>query len=269
MIAGHTVSLTTGSMNRIEHLKRALPTWLAHPEIDEILLVDWGSEPLLAESLGEFADERIRIARVANREHWENACCHNLEFRLANGDLILRLDNDHLIGPEFFVRHPPEDGLFYAGNWRNVPPDSEARNLSGILWTWRGYLFMVNGYNERLCHYGVEDDDLYDRLFALGLVRRDIDIRTAEHIHHSDTDRLRNLRIVTERPDLLDNSRRAWDECIDNFTKSKSIVRDLSLAVNKQYPWTSRDAMTTWVCRKIDNRLWVVEEVMPGKVVMA
>jgi hypothetical protein len=268
MIDGHTVTIATGSMNRLDHLCKALPTWLARPEADEILIVDWGSEPLLAESLMSFQDRRLRIARVSNCRYWENARCHNLEFRLARGDLLLRLDNDHLLHDDFFAQHPMAPGSFYAGNWRKVPfSESEKRNLSGILWTWREALRTVNGYNERLVHFGVEDDDLYERLAASGLERRDISIWSADHLHHSDVARYRNLRIAAEHPEIVDNSKRSWDECRDDFSVAKRQILEISLQENAQRPWTTRDRMTRWVRRDIDSRFVMIVEDLPGRTV--
>lgn len=267
MIGGRTVSLSTGSMNRLEHLLRALPTWLARPEIDEVLLVDWGSKVPLAEALREFADDRIHIVRV-KADFWENARCHNLEFRLARGELLLRLDNDHLLHDDFFARHPLSNENFYAGNWRQVSESQiEQRNLSGILWVRRSYLRRANGYNERLIHFGVEDDDMYERLEALGLERCDIDLSTAEHIHHSDVDRYRHLRIAAERPELVDNRSRSWDQCIANSSVAKRLILQVSLQENQRAPWTTKDVMTSWMYRAVDSRYGEAEELCPDLLV--
>lgn len=272
MISGNTVSITTGSMNRLAHLRMVLPSWLALPEVDEILIVDWGSEPALLESLQDFTDPRICIARVAGRRYWENARCHNLEFRLASGDWLLRLDNDHLLREDFFRSHIVEPGVFYAGNWRPwAEGRDEKRNLSGILLVERNALFHVNGYNERLIHYGVEDDDVYERLTAFGVERRDLVPETAEHIHHADIERYKNLRLAAEHPEFVDDRNRRWDERIDNMTAVKRRIREISLDINRRSPWTVTDRMTSWVCHTIDRRVVMVEEGTDetGRLVLA
>ena len=88
MIDGQRLSIATGSLNRLEHLKQSLSTWLIAPEPDEIVVVDWGNEIPLQESLREFNDSRIVIARAEGQRHWQMSKVNNLELLLASATIF-------------------------------------------------------------------------------------------------------------------------------------------------------------------------------------
>ena len=53
------ISLVTCAMNRTQNLLRALPSWLANPEISEIVVVDWSSDMPVAYDIAAAA-KKIR-----------------------------------------------------------------------------------------------------------------------------------------------------------------------------------------------------------------
>src|SRR5690606_598218 len=57
------ISLVTCAMNRSENLVKALPSWLKHREISEVVIVDWSSGVPVEDSLNRanINDPRIRI----------------------------------------------------------------------------------------------------------------------------------------------------------------------------------------------------------------
>jgi N-terminal domain of galactosyltransferase len=260
MIDGQRLSITTGSLNRLDPLKRSLPTWLACPEPDEIVIVDWGNAVPLRESLKEFKDPRIIIARAEDQRYWHNSKCHNLELRLATGDLLLRLDNDCILKPTFFVNHRLQDGCFFAGNWKTVPIEvDDKRSLTGTLYIRRDNAIKINGYNERLIHYGHEDDELYERLVSNGMIRFDIDISTLEHIPHSDQQRYANLKIAPKlqpqmnKTPIHQRTRTAHDIKMSLIQRSKEIA--------SESPWTTKDQMTRWNIKTTDANHLTCEEI--------
>ena len=237
MINGKRISLTTGCLNRTDYLVRALDSWLAAPEIDEVVVVDWGNRVPLREALRRFDDPRIVIARVDGQRGWKHSKCHNLEMRLSAGDLILRIDSDCLLGPGFFAAHPVKPGMFYAGNWRLAPGMNE-KGLSGTVYLRRSDMLGVGGYNERLLHYGYEDDDFYERLAMAGLSRADLNLGTLSHLHHPDRCRYENEEIeaglglpATEK---------------DEHDFLMRLIHKNHVAVDRQRRWSSRDQMTSW-----------------------
>jgi hypothetical protein len=255
MIDGQRLSITTGSLDRLKPLKRSLSTWISSQIPDEILIVDWGNEIPLQESLKEFNDPRIIIAKAEDQRHWHNSKCHNLELQLASGERLLRLDNDCLLKPSFFEKHNLKKGCFFAGNWQTVPTkEDDKRNLTGTLYVHTTDALAVNGYNERLMHYGCEDDDLYDRLTAHGLIRHDIDLSTVEHIPHPDQQRYERLKISPKLPHPMSSTPRDVQNKIANNVRCSLTRMSRIIAANS--PWTSKDHMTEWIIeRDSPNRL--------------
>jgi glycosyltransferase involved in cell wall biosynthesis len=242
-------------MNRSASLRRSLASWSELSEVDEIVLVDWGSKIPLATEL-RITDDRIRIVRVTGRRYWENARCHNLEWRLASGDYILRLDSDYLVARHFINRHPLPSGAFWAGDWRGVPPEADdKRNLTGALFIERQHLRSVNGYNERLTYYGKEDDDLYARLEKSGLRRMRIDLSTMNHIPHSDEERYKHLLIADAEP-LSSNlgsyewtMQRGFAHCTEKIDR----LLKISTAICLREPWNLDDRMTKWATQRVQS----------------
>jgi hypothetical protein len=239
MVGGKKVTITTGSKDRLAHLRQALPTWLALSEVDTVILVDWGSSDPLMDGLADIKDSRVHIVRVIDEPYWCNAKCHNLEVRLAgNYGLLLRLDNDVLVRRDFFTQHPYIEKSFYAVDWRQVPPHlDDKRNLAGTLLIELSQLWKVHGYNERLIHYGREDDELYDRLVSSGLAWKICNLDTLEHIPHDDASRLVHLQIAATLETLRGDR---------SPTVQKEALIALSTQIAKNWPWTLSDDMTDW-----------------------
>jgi hypothetical protein len=239
-IQGNRVSLTAGCLNRVEHLKQSLETWLRAPEIDEVVVADWNNEVPLSESLSEFNDPRLLIARVIDQPHWMNSKCHNLELRLASGDLLLRCDSDYLLLDGFFAGHPLSPGAFYAGNGMVVRKDANQYGLTGALYAFRDDVLAVNGYNERLVYYGHEDEDLFARMTASGLARLDLKLEFLAHLPHPDKTRYDQLQIFSHMPKIESQAGHAEDM----LKKLYLIDRSRIIAKNKQ--WSLHDRMTPW-----------------------
>ena len=260
-VNGHSVSVVTGCMNRREFLVKALPTWTRSAVPNEILIVDWSSSESLEKLVEE--DPRIVVVRVTDQKFWHNSKCHNLEFRLARGGIVLHLDSDYLLGPHFFQKHPlSASSFFYAGNWKKHLL-SDKKSLTGLLYVHRNQLFEVNGYNEHLNEYGHEDDDLFDRLSATGLRRMDLDYETLDHIPHSDVHRYENLRIGREVP-------RLYQEALDGMSlfeqevlnpNERALLIGRSERIRKEHPWTTDDRMTRWAVKPVGERYYECEEV--------
>src|SRR5215471_17913060 len=240
MVNGARLSIVCGCMNRQHMLERALPSWLAAPEVDEVVVVDWSSSTPVIETTQRFADRRIKVVRVLGRQRWIAAQSHNLGVRMASGEILLRLDSDYLLGRDFFGRHPLSDQSFYCGNWRRSRVENE-RHLTGALYVLRDHVLRVNGYNERIVTYGYEDDDLFERLHRAGLTREDVDYDTLHHIPHPDALRVKHQPITDVEREILSNRRLAH-----------------------AYPWTSADRMTAWNVRRDGGGQLVCVEASDG-----
>jgi hypothetical protein len=254
-LLGKSIVITTGSMNRASSLRQSLSSWMRLGEISRIIVVDWGSRTPLSREISDLmkADRRIVVART-EQSHWQNSRCHNLEVRLAQEfDLLLRLDNDAIIRPDFFDYHPVDDSSFWAGHWKDVPKEiDDKRNLAGTLLIAPRRVLAVGGYNERLIHYGREDDDLYDRLASSGLKRRDIVLDVIEHIPHTDRARYENLLIKPQIENLIESSRQPVSVTAHLIEMSDRIIAS--------QPWSARDHRTQWRIHREENNYWICTE---------
>lgn len=245
---GKKVAVTAGCMDRAENLARSLATWVALPEADHVVVVDWSSrEPLRRLTQ---VSPRVTVARVSGQQFWRNSLCHNLEIRLAaelGCDLVLRVDSDTLVRSDFFALHPAHASRFYAVDCHQVPASvDDKRNLCGVVYAHLSHLLAVNGYNERLCRYGYEDEDLYERLTKSGLTWKKCVLDTLDHIPHSDAARLARLdlrgipgKVVTQGP------RKMAVHCVEQS-------RDLA----ESKPWGPSDRRTPWKITKESTNYW-------------
>ncbi|MBC7736168.1 MAG: glycosyltransferase, partial [Candidatus Saccharibacteria bacterium] len=188
---GHRgISVVTCSMNRTENLIRAIPSWLANPEIAEVMIVDWSSRQPVEQDLAQagIADPRIRILRVEGEPRWILSYAFNAGFRAAACDTILKVDADIVLSPDFFQRNHVAPGRFIAGNWRSASADQA--HVNGFFCVSRQALQRIGGFNEHITTYGWDDDDIYDRMTLSGLRRSDVAPGTIFHLDHDDEDRL-------------------------------------------------------------------------------
>jgi len=191
------VSLVTCSRNRSANLIRALPSWLACPEISEVVVVDWGSDRPVADELAAagLTDPRIRVARAEGEARWILSYAFNLGFRLARFDHVLKADADIVLGQGFFAANPLPPASFIAGNWRRAGPGQSFVN--GFFYLRTAGLMAINGFNEYITTYGWDDDDLYDRLVAAGTARVGVADGTVTHLDHDDVARLNQTSAET------------------------------------------------------------------------
>lgn len=202
------ISLVTCSKNRNGNLIRALPSWLAHPQVSEVVIVDWDSGIPVARDLAMagISDPRIRVARVYDEPRWILSYAFNVGFRLARYNQILKCDADIVLDRDYFARNTLEQSRFIAGNWRSA--DEGQQFVNGFFHIHAADLMAVNGFNEYITTYGWDDDDLYDRLIENGITRQDVAAGTVSHLDHEDVARLndRGVERQTAWTDLDDST---------------------------------------------------------------
>jgi hypothetical protein len=184
------LSLVTSAKNRTENLLKALTTWLACPEISEVVIVDWGSDAPVRAAIDAagFTDQRIRVVRVENEPRWILSYAFNIGFRVARYDRILKADADITLEPDFFAKNRLGPREFIAGNWRTAQEGQAFVN--GFFYLHKSDVAGVGGFNEYITTYGWDDDDIYDRLEKFGAKRTDVDPTTVYHLEHSDAERI-------------------------------------------------------------------------------
>jgi hypothetical protein len=227
------VSIVVACRGRHGPLEVNLPSWLNVRGVGELVVVDWSSTPPLRDAveraLVKAAPERQRLrpplrvllARVEDEATWVLSRAYNVGFRLATGALVLKLDCDVLVRPEFVKAHAPallratvEDlqrallaqaradepaslrrQAFVAGDWRRARSADEL-SLNGLLLAWRTALHTIGGYDERIATYGWDDSELYSRLERSGERRMPLardattNLTLAQHARHTSEERL-------------------------------------------------------------------------------
>ena len=174
------LSIVTACRNRNDNLAQVLPGWLAL-EPDEVVVVDWTSAVPVAETLAahRIADPRIRVIRVEGEDAWCLSYAFNTGFRHVRHARVLKADADIALSPDFLDRNPLSPGQMVVGNWRTA--GAGQKYVNGFFYIHRADLAGVNGFNEYITSYGWDDDDLYDRLGAAGVVRVDVAADTVRH----------------------------------------------------------------------------------------
>ncbi|MFH0769986.1 MAG: galactosyltransferase-related protein [Candidatus Peregrinibacteria bacterium] len=187
---GEGISAITAVMDRTENLLQAIPTWLQHEQIKEVIVVDWSSRLPVREALEQCNDRRIRVIRVDNQRRWVQPWAFNLAAHFSRCSTLLKIDADDTLSPDFFALHRLDEKEFISGHFRAV-----GRGLGGLLLIRRQDFFAVNGYNEHIVAYGGDDDDLHARLVRTGYRQRFFVRGSCAHIPHSDRMRLKYLKL--------------------------------------------------------------------------
>jgi hypothetical protein len=225
-------------MDRIVSLRAALQSWLLCPEIDEVVIVDWGSKTPVHEELCSLADSRVLFIRVEGQPYWCAARCHNVELGAVTGENLLRIDSDVRLLSGFFAHHPISlSNMFWNASWRGSHGDD--CHLNGTIYTKLQSFLAVNGYNERLQSYGSEDEDLYQRMQSAGLQRVELDRSLLEHLPHDEASRLSHIN--------------------SDFRASTEMSGiQLNWKIAQEQPWSIHtDRRTTWDIHRANNNLLI------------
>jgi hypothetical protein len=242
----HGISLFTAVKNRAETLEEALATWVKHDEIDEIIIVDWGSDESLTPLVSKYQNGKIFLAVVENQQKWILSLAYNLAARLTTRSMLLKMDADVKIYDRFFEAHPLTPGMFYTGNWA-LGRDENETHLNGVAFLYRDDFFSVNGYNEYIKTYGWEDSDLYLRLEDKKLKRFDFDLDTLHHIEHGNRTRFQ------DKPGYFRNISGAERENLN-------IIINRHLGYNTR-PWSPAHRMVRFSVEKGENNVMLCRQI--------
>ena len=190
-----TSSIVTACMNRNANLLRSIPSWLAL-DVNEIVVVDWGSSEPVRETLEGIRDARLVIIEVP-AANWCLTAAFNLGLQFASGERIYKVDADISLEKGFLFDNSFKRSEFVRGYWKeardNGLPDQAFVN--GTFGAFRADLISIGFYNEAITTYGWDDTDLYQRLTALGRRGKTISLASFGHAEHSDDERLGNQNI--------------------------------------------------------------------------
>lgn len=159
----------------------------------EFVLLDYNSTDGLEEWVKElqyYIDTGILVYyRTEEPLNYHRTHSRNMAFRLSTGDIVCNLDADNFLG-EGFASYILD--IFNQGDETFFcTPQYSERDVIGRICVRRKHFFTVNGYDETLSGYGLEDIDLYNRLEKVGLQQRLLPIgKYYSAIHHSHEERI-------------------------------------------------------------------------------
>lgn len=207
------VSLVAVCMGRHDTIKKTAPAWLAVNAVDEVILVDWSSDPPLEPIVHSLPNsQRINVLRVNNEPSWVLSRAYNLAINSTSYSHVIRTDCDYHIEPNFITAHSvlfdedkdpkSEKRSFYAGNYNLARNENEV-HLNGAVFIRRADFLGIGGYDERIQTYGWDDEDLYNRLADANLTKLDISYDHVSHVEHGNSGRAQTgVKFVTVEIDL-------------------------------------------------------------------
>lgn len=174
-------SFCTVSMNRLHHLKetfiRNIEDNLDYDNIEHILL-DYNSGDELEKWVkqhcaGYIEDKKVVYYRATSPQSFHRSHSKNMLLRLAEGDIICFIDADNFTGAGYAkhinsILKNNQDAFITTIGKRvtNNPTD-----VLGRVCCKRSDLLKIEGYDEYMADYGMEDVDLANRLEVLGKKR--------------------------------------------------------------------------------------------------
>ncbi|KAI9142453.1 hypothetical protein BKA69DRAFT_1068427 [Paraphysoderma sedebokerense] len=220
------LSIFTAVKNRNDIINVTLPTWYNAYRVNEIVIVDWSSDPPLLPIIEYHRSKSpipIHLITVPNQPKWILSHAFNLAAKHTKYDKIFKVDSDTLLDPQFLVAHQLRPNAYFAGNWRLSFKynDLNMRHLNGVCYFYRNHFVdTLNGYDERITTYGWDDDNLYDRASENGLVRYEFKYGMINHYSHPDA--LRSLGQCTECETAIN---KAATKLIPNWSPKYSSIR--------------------------------------------
>lgn len=242
------VSLVAVCMGRHDTVKKTAPAWLKVKDVDEIIVVDWSSDPPLEPVIRQIEGaEAVKVIRVNGEKDWVLSRAYNLAMRAARYSHVIRTDCDYQVGENFVAAHrklmeedtaavgdTSTDGLdesndgktYYAGNYNLARNENEV-HLNGAVYIKRKDFLKIGGYDERIQTYGWDDEDLYDRLGKAGLEKMNISYDHVSHVQHGNSGRAQSgVKFVAVEIDLnalLLEKLDPWKKGMDIATSYKQV----------------------------------------------
>lgn len=205
------LSLVTSAKNRSLYLFESLKSWLKFP-FDEIIILDWSSDiPLSSNGL----PSHVKIIRIDDKEFYEHSAARNLKVDLAKNELVLCIDSDIVLKPNFL------DMIFIKEKNLYITSKSTESIVGTSIFT-KTMFNEVGRFNEQMNNgWGYEDIEFYDRLTAAGYKTIYIPENQLSHIEHSDNLRTENTLIKNKWVSNSKNMKTAADALVSKYMVSK------------------------------------------------
>lgn len=215
MTAVPTIAFITICKGRLHHLRESLPLMAAQAP-DELIVVDY-SCPDGAGDWVEAAVPQARVVRVSGQAGFNASRARNAGAAAATSDWLFFVDADILMAPNMLesLRAGVAPGRFYRPFPKRTRVSSQ---IYGSFCCRREDFEQLGGYDPVIEGWGYEDQDMYERLNALGLRQSYYPVELAEVIAHEDDER----HIL---PDMHDR----WENEVINgcYSAAKRAISDL------------------------------------------
>lgn len=176
----YKISLCTNCMDRLHDLSQTLPFNIEHeryPQV-EFVLLDYNSRKddvgkWVQENMGKYIEKGVlNYYRTDEPQHYSMSHSRNMQFKLAQGDIVINVDGDNFIQPRdgtvpttlcerinlLANQAQGQKAIFAKGK----------RLLHGRLGFFKKEFLELGGYDEEMIGYGYEDCDLMRRAWFSG-----------------------------------------------------------------------------------------------------
>jgi glycosyltransferase involved in cell wall biosynthesis len=178
------VSVIIPCKGRLEQLKQCLPTVLNQTyENIEVVVVDYNCPENTAGYCDSIGVNYVKANAPA--DYWNLCKARNFGARNSTGDVLLFLDADTILMPQFVESELAklELGCFLTGLVQ--PP----WNGCGCLFVYRNDFEAVRGYNELFEGWGYDDFNMYERLSHSDLTHYKFSPNLIVNLSHEDSGR--------------------------------------------------------------------------------
>jgi len=175
----------------------ALESWTQVEGVNRILFVYWGSSKDFNDvsTLLHLHSRNVETKHIRTDAPFMITVAYNIAFDfLAENDIVLKVDCDTLVDPQFFRMNyvPDSNSKFLAGSWKMASNENEV-HLNGLFLIKKSLLSSVGGYDERIQGYGWDDSDLYARLQNQGYSQAPLNSKSLKHLPHGPGSRCTTL----------------------------------------------------------------------------
>jgi len=231
------ISICTVCMNRLSYLSQTLPVNIAEnmdfPNL-EFVVLNYNSKDDMDDwikiNMGRHIESGLlKYYKTNEPEYFSLAHSKNMATKLATGDIICNLDADNYGGLDYikwvagcFAAHGPD--IIITTIRKDAIP---YRDQGGKLCFSKKLFNAVNGYDESLIGYGMDDVDLANRIENAGCKRLFIEEeKFLQYIGHSDQERVVNYQY----PNNLKSIYVCISESFDDRQKVLYLFKDNSAA---------------------------------------
>jgi glycosyltransferase involved in cell wall biosynthesis len=185
-MAAARLSIVTCCKGRLEHLRRALPTFVEQSE-SEVIVVDYDCPDRTKDWVAAHFPT-VRIAIVSQAPIFNLSRARNVGARLARAPWLAFCDADHLLPPSFaselLSRAVP--GM-YLRTLRNTPFGPKKKWIPLVCEA--AAFWAVGGFDDAIRGWGPEDQELIDRLDRSGIKEGPGTAALVETLRHSNAAR--------------------------------------------------------------------------------